>query len=247
MTSGEKNVTELIEDRKMVFNRFQTSIKNFIRILRIAKPKGDSELFRCYMETSDFDSEIEIITKRIEKELTEFVKSEKMLLNLWKKDEEHKSIDRLLPKTLKLFIKLRLDIKDFFIHTRMFLDIIARIVKVSYGKKGMQLNDSMSGLLKNEKSIEINKSFFKELREKMNWYNDFVREGRDIIVHKRGHLVFTNTKDGKFGFDILKRLDSTWGTETVNSIEDFIDKSLENLSEVLDYLTENLKFSLSNV
>jgi len=226
--------------------KIKDSIKKFTHILKGAKSKENPELFRCYMEISDFSDELDVIIKRIETELTSFTKNKEKVLNLWKKDKNDKSINRILLKTLNSFIKIRLDIKDFFIHTRMFLDVVSRIIMISYGKRGMQLPDSMSKLLKNEKSLEINKSFFKELRGKMNWYNDFVDEGRDLIVHKRGHLVFTNTKDGKFGFDILKHFDSKWGTETVNSIEDFIDKTLENLSEVLDYLTENLKFDIPN-
>jgi|SRR3972149_3034541 len=224
----------------MTLNKFYSSLQKF-STLKKAPLRENHELRYCYINASDFGSEIKVIIGRINKELKKLGKIEKITFSLLKENKEDKSAIKLAIKIIKLIVELRLDIKDFFIHTRIFLDILCRIIKIQYGKKGEQLPQSMTALLKSKEVLKIDEKFFKELRNKMIWYNDFVEKGRDRIVHKLGNLVFTNTKEGKLGFDIPNHFTLSWGTQTVKPIEDYIENTIKNLSEMVDYLIANLK------
>lgn len=225
----------------MTFNEFYASLRRFDDFLKKLPLKENQELSTCRIEASDFGSEIKVIVSRIEVELKSVVKIENIILDLVKENKQEEAM-KLVLKWMKPFVKLRLDIKDFFIHTRMFLDILCRIIKICYCKNGQQLPLSMTDLLKNKKSLEIDKSFFEELRKKMSWYNNFVKS-RNRIVHYLGQLVFTNTREGKFGFGIRKKINSEVGADTVKSIEEFIEETFKNLTEVLNYLTQNLIYN----
>jgi hypothetical protein len=56
---------------------------------------------------------------------------------------------------------LRLDLKDLYIHTRMFLDLLCKVIKLSYGKRGNQLpSRSMNELLaKRDKAVQLDPEF----------------------------------------------------------------------------------------
>ncbi len=230
----------------MSLNEFHISLTNFDKNFKKLIPKENHELYISFFEASDFYHEIKVVVKRIKTELTEFIKAEKIIFDIVKENEHDERIRKFALKAVKSFVKLRLDIKDFFIHTRIFLDILSRIIKLAFGTRGEQLPKSMSRLLneKYKRALEIDKIFFEKFKMKMIWYNDFVDNGRDRIVHELGQLVFTNTREGKLGFDILKSFNSSWGTDTVNDVEDFIETTFKNLSEITNYLTDNLKFDI---
>ena len=136
--------------------------------------------------------------------------------------------------------RARLDVKSFFLFTRIFLDTLARIVKLCYGRKGGKLSDRIVPMLKDEECVKVWKkldyNFYKGLKNRMVWIDNFVKT-RVEIVHYLGSMRSTQTKDGKFGFDIKGlRTNPSWGTHTVKSVTDYMDNTLHNLSEVLLYI-----------
>jgi len=218
---------------------FSNLLHKFSDILKQSPLMDNPKFNACHMNASDFNYEIEIIIDRVKNDLNEFDKTCKKMLLLVKK--EKKVTKRLGMNAIMLLFKSRLDIKDFYMHTRIFLDVLCKIIKIFYGKRGKQLPESMSKLLKNKKSLDVDNKFFTGLRKEMTWYDDFVEEGRDRIVHKLAQFRFANTKEGKSGFQILKSFNETWGTKTVKSIENFIDNTLSDLTKLIDYLIRNLR------
>jgi hypothetical protein len=149
----------------------------------------------------------------------------------------------------------RLDMKSFFIFTQIFLDTLARIIRLTYGKKGEQLPYNMTDLLKSRKAMELDEEFFENLREKMIWYSDF-NDKRDDIVHWLGSIRSTTTRQGDMGFDILKfdihakemkkEQRSSWGTKTVLSAMVYIQETINNLSVTISYIHERSKQLTNN-
>jgi hypothetical protein len=218
---------------------FRDSAIKFNEILSKAPYKENPKLLACYTNFSIFIGEIEIIADRVQSDVQDFEES----IRLFQGQENDKIIAELLKKSYESFTKLMLDLKDVFIHTRIFLDTICKIIKIFYGRPGEQFPESMTDLLKNDKTLEIDNRFFTGLRNKMSWYSDFTENKRDRIVHKLGYFVMTNTKDGKIGYGITKSFNETWGSDTVESVDKFVQDTLSNLSELLEYLASNLKFS----
>jgi hypothetical protein len=156
------------------------------------------------------------------------------------KEEDYFDSLRNHVKNWELF---RLDIKSFFVFTKIFLDTLARIIICVYGEKGVQLPPNMTDLLK-KKALnlenELDAEFFANLRNKMIWYKDF-NEKRDDIVHWLGS-VRKATMNGKTSFDILKfdihakeqkkEQREEWGSKTVIPLE-YLKETIDNLSEVI--------------
>lgn len=201
-----------------------------------------------YTKFLDFYREVNVIIKRIEADMNTFdTYSKKALMTMV---VQNKSIDKknIPDETAKIivdaFVKLNLDIKSFYVFTKIFLDCLAEIISIFHRKESSELKKSMTDLLKDirNKKISDDDNFFSILEGKLKWYDSFT-DDRDRIVHKYPQLKFTNTKDQKFGYKMLKELNETWGSETVKSIDDDIQEKLSYLSEILDYMTSDLKFS----
>jgi len=101
----------------------------------------------------------------------------------------------------------------------------------------------MRKLVGNETFKNLDPAFAQGLKDRMQWMDDFVKT-RDEIVHQLGSIYSTTTKNGKFGFDILgltTRHD--WGANTVESIADYMNETLHNLSEVISHIHSKFQFS----
>jgi hypothetical protein len=189
------------------------------------------DIYGSYLGYSD---EIKVIVDRIEVETQKNIILSKRLFEELQKGKEPD--EKLGIEAIKNWILITLDIKSFFIFTRIFLDTLAWIIKQYYDKKGYHLPCRMRKLVKSEKLRKLDSDFAKGLKDRMQWIDDFV-ETRVEIEHYLGSIYSTTTKNGKFGFDILGlRTRHDWGTDTVESITDYIRETLHNLSEVILYI-----------
>lgn len=227
----------------MDFSDFDRSFDKLRTILKdMISDNKNAEKLEIYGSYLDYRREMKVIVQRIETETQKHVMLTQKILKALQ--EEKEIDDEWSIESLKNLIRIRLDVKSFFIFTRIFLDILARIVKLCYGKKGDQLSYRMSRLLKSKKCVSVwmtlDYEFYKGLKDRMLWMNDFVKS-RVEIEHYLGSMRSTQTKDGKFGFDILGlRTHRSWGTHTVKSITDYVSNTLTNLSEVISYIHDKL-------
>lgn len=224
----------------MDFSDFDRSFDKLEIVLRdmMRKDKSGekSEIFGSYI---DYRVEIEVIVERIESETQKHTMLTQKVFEAIKEGKKGKEIpDEWAIESLKNLVEIRLDVKSFFVFTRIFLDTLARIIRVYYGKTGHQLPSDMSDLVKHKKLESLDSGFSKDLREKMSWMDDF-RETRVEIEHYLGDMRSTNTINGKFGFDIrgLRRRE-IWGTHTVKPIIDYMRNTLDSLSEVISCICD---------
>lgn len=222
----------------MDFGDFDRSFDKLRIVLRdmVHKDKSSekSEIYGSYI---DYRAEIEVIVKRIETETQKDMMLTQKVFKAIKEGKKGKEIpDEWAIESLKNLVEIRLDVKSFFVFTRIFLDTLARIIRIYYGKAGYQLPSDMSDLVKHKKLESLDSGFSKGLKDKMSWMDNF-RETRVEIEHYLGDMRSTHTRNGKFGFDIrgLRRRGS-WGTHTVQSITDYMKDTLDNLSEVISYI-----------
>jgi hypothetical protein len=219
----------------MDFDDFDKCFDELRVVLRNGLGDGkNTEKLDVYGSFLGYGDEIKIIVDRIEAETQKnMILSEKLFETLQKSEEPD---EKLGIESIKNWILITLDIKSFFIFTRIFLDTLARITKQCYGKEGDQLSWRMRELVNGKALRKLDFDFAEGLKDKMRWMDDFV-ETRVEIEHYLGGIYSTRTKNGKFGFDILGlRTRHDWGTDTVDSITDFIRETLHNLSEVILYI-----------
>jgi len=230
--------------RVMDFGNFDRCFDELRIVLRDRLGNGKNtkklDIYGSYLGYSD---EVKIIVDRIEAETQKSMILSKRLFEALQKGEEPD--EKLGIELIKNWILTTLDIKSFFVFTRIFLDTLARIIKQYYGKEGEHLPSSMRRLVKKETLRKLDSDFAKGLKDRMRWMDDFV-ETRVEIEHYLGNVYSTTTKNGKFGFDILGlRTRHDWGTHTVESITDYIKETLHNLSEVISYI--HSKFQSKNI
>lgn len=201
------------------------------------------ENYDCYQ------IEISHIISRIEKELKIFNITEKEFLNLQEKNM--KTLENLSIKSYKNLMLFILDFKSFFVFTQIFLDTLARIIRSTYGKKGKQLPQNMTALLRSKKAMELDADFFDKLRKKMAWYGIF-NDRRDSIVHWLGNVRTTPSLKDDVEFDVLKfdihakEQRKLWEINAVNSALDYIEETMGNLSRVILCIHEKSKHFRSN-
>jgi hypothetical protein len=156
----------------------------------------------------DYDSQVVIITSRLEDEIALHESFMKYILTRLK--EERKIDDNELKEYGQYLPKLMLDLSDFYIYTRIFLDTLTVCIRLSFRNAGYQnwniIERSINFLL-NENKMQICKSkidlqFFEGLEKKLAWISDF-KESRDGLFHKFYHFVFTTTRRGDLGYDIM--------------------------------------------
>lgn len=227
----------------MDFGNFDRCFDELRILLRDKLGNGkDTRKLDTYGSYLDYGCETKIIVERIENETQRFMILSKTIFEALQKgkdpDEEWGT------ESMQNLILIRLDIKSFFVFTRIFLDTLAQIIKQCYGKKGDQVSSHMRKLVKSEAFENLDSVFAEGLKSRMQWMADFVTT-RDEIVHHLGSIVSTTTENGKFGFDILGlRTRHDWGTSTVESIADYINETLRNLSDVMSYI--HSKFQCDN-
>lgn len=216
------------------FDENYTKLKNVLRDLIRDSENGDEhDTYEGYLGYRD---EVKIIVERIEEETQVHMKMLREVSGMIERGEEPNG---LLDAFLNYHSLIRLDVKSFFIFTRIFIDTLARIAKLCFGEKGKHLPWRMRKLLKNEKFLTLDPDFAKEFKSKMSWMTDFV-ETRDEIEHYLGNpRWYTVTGGGKFGFTIQGSSDRNTpllGINKLDSITDFMEKILSNLSEVILYI-----------
>jgi len=188
----------------------------------------------------DYGGEIKLVVQRIEAETQRFMALHKRLMEMTRANEEPQN--DLLMEIGENFTLLRLDIKSFFIFTKIFLDTLARIIRLCFGRESEQLPWSMTKLLKNKKLMEMDSDFAEGLKDRMLWYDTLVTR-RVEIEHYLGSIFSTTTRNGKLGFDLLgQRIrKNEWGTDTVTSITDYMEDTISNLSKVILYVHQKFQ------
>lgn len=239
----------------MKSGRFYESFKKFGFFLihnKFDKISGNAKL--CYdTKYIPFFDEISSVIERIEYDIDTFDSFTKKLMPIiLSKDNEEfindsrkQEIHEYQDTIFDAFTKLNLDIKSFYIFTKIFLDCLAEIIAICYKEriKKRSMSSFLNDIGKQKKKVIVdNKTFFSRLEQLLDWYDDF-NINRHIIVHRYPQLKYTNTKDGKFGYTMLKKLSETWGSETVKPIKDDIIEKISRLSDILEYLTSNLEIS----
>jgi gas vesicle protein len=198
-----------------------------------------------YGKVVDYQMQIRIITERLEEELKSYKLQQNNIFSSFK--ENKKISDDELEKTIDNIEKLRLDLLDYYIYTRMFLDSLTVSIKLSFlysgNKNAANMKNSIKCLL-NKQLMEsykqkISPEFFSCLEEKIKWIPDF-RNSRDGLVHKYHYFVMTENPQGQLGYEIIDEIKESWGSVTVKSISLEVQKTIDNLSELLRFLSENL-------
>jgi len=223
------------------FDESYRSLKNVLRDL-IGNGKNYHKL-DVYASYLNYGDEIKIIVKRIEEETQRYMKLSRDISEVAQRAEEPS--DELIDVLLEHHSLIRLDIKSFFIFTRIFIDTLARIVTLSFDRIDEDLpskraRTNMRKLVKDKKLMKLDPDFAKGLEARMSWMDTFV-ERRIQFEHYLGSIRrYTITGDGKFGFDIQgTRSDGKWGTDIVNSMTEYMKEILSNLSEVISYIHNN--------
>jgi hypothetical protein len=217
----------------MNWSNFDECFERLKTVLRDKVGDGENanqlEIYGSYLSNG---AEIKTIVGRIEVETQESNELSNRLFEIVRANEEPEN--DLLMKIGDNFTSLRLDIKSFFIFTKIFLDTLAKIIRLFYEQKGDQLPPSMTQLLENEKLMELDSVFAEELKIRMLWHDTFVTR-RDEVVHYLGSIFSTTTRNGKLGFDLLgqRTRKKEWGTDTVTSITDYTEDTIANLSKVI--------------
>jgi len=132
-------------------------------------------------------------------------------------------------------------------HFRNSARVITISIKHSFrsaGNKNWQLlKNSVSCLLKNKQlqkyKREIDFDFFEGLEKKVAWIHDF-KESRDKLIHHKSHLGLSTTNEGRLGYDVVGAGDDSWGRNTVKDIFEGLQDLIDNLSDLMKYLSRNL-------
>jgi hypothetical protein len=193
----------------------------------------------------DYEGQIPIILHRIEQDIEDHQLSTKISFESMKAVKELD--DTVIKDGIVALEKLMLDLSDFYVYTRIFLDALALTVKLSFKKSGNKNADLMKHTIKcllNKQTLNIYKQkidqrFFVGLEQHLSWITDF-RDSRDGLVHQYHHFVFTYTKQGEMGYDIMDLTKISWGTESVKAIMPEIKKHVDDLTKLLNYLQSQL-------
>ena len=188
---------------------------------------------------------IRIITSRLESDISEFIPLDNSLLESLGKSPEL-DLDKAEQLTTVLS-KINLDVSDFYIYTRIFLDTLNMCIRHSFkhtgNKKWGVMTPSITGLLNENKmrtyKREIDFQFFEGLENKVSWIHN-LKKPRDHLVHGQHHFVLTDTRQGEMGPDLIGKVKRIWGTEKVKPVLRELQGILGNISDLMNYLHKNL-------
>jgi hypothetical protein len=208
--------------------------------------KFDIDVFGKFL---DYHSQAIIITSRLEEDVTDVKSFQKYMVKNLKKDG--KINDTEIQKFSLTFPKLMLDLSDFYIYSRIFLDTLTVCIERSFksaGKENWKFKRHSINCLLNEDEMqkyknEIDLDFFEGLEKKLTWIRDF-RKSRDGLLHEYFHFVFMTTRQGDLGYDIMDRVKTSWGTDTVKGILKELQNIIDKLTDLIEYLLKNLPSSL---
>jgi hypothetical protein len=218
------------------FDESYIRLKDVLRdLMGNGKDKHELDIYGNYLT---YGREVKIIVERIEEEVQGYIKLVREISEMAQRGEEPNE------KSLDVFVDyhslIRLDIKSFFIFTRIFIDTLAKIVRLRFDeKRKQQLPPTMTELLKNDKFLTLDPDFAEGFKSKMSWMTAFV-ETRVEIEHNLGNISrYTTTREGKFGFAIQgsRSCKNTFlGTDKVESITEYMEEILSKLSEAIQYV-----------
>ena len=229
----------------MNLERFETEFSNLENLFRKKGfyKKPDEYEIDVFGKFLSYYSEVEIITSRLEKEITDFNSCQKYVIECVRNKKKPNSIK--MEEFGITFAKITLDLSDFYIYTRRFLDTltvcIKRTLRSAGNKKWNRMKKSVKYLLGKKMQTykkEIDSDFFEGLEKKVSWIRDF-KDVRDELLHLFSHFVFTSTREGDFGYAVVKGTEP-WGTDTVIGILKGLQKVVDNLSDLMEYLSKNL-------
>jgi len=231
----------------MNLERFEKSVSSLENLLREEGFYKNPTQFEIdvFVRLMDFQSQVVIITARLEEDIVE---NESFTKYIFERIREISETE--IEKYSLTLPKLMLDLSDFYIYTRVFLDTLAVCIRHSFKNAG---NRNWKIIAKKDKSINcfLNKNkmetykkkvdfnFFEGLEKKLTWIGDF-RKSRDGLLHEYFHFVFTTTRQGDLGFDIMDRRKTSWGTDTVKGILPELQNTIDNLTDLIAYLLANL-------
>lgn len=193
----------------------------------------------------DFHSQAVIMTSRLQKDIAEHDSFVKFVFKRVREKRKLRETD--FEKYGLTLPKLILDLSDFYVYTRIFLDTLTVCIKRSFKSTGNKnwgiIEHSISCLLNGNKmqtyKNRIDFGFFDGLEKKLAWIGDF-RKSRDGLLHKYFHFVFTTTKQGDLGYDIMDRTKTSWGTDIVKGILTQLQNVIDRLTDLIEYLLKNL-------
>jgi len=234
----------------MNFERFE---REFFNLANLFRKEGffkrgmlasDFEEVDLYAKFLDYQLYLRIIASRLESEITEFISMNDSFLDY------RRGIQPNLEKAealITVLSQISLDFSDFYIHTKIFLDILTMCIRMSFKNAGNRnwkvIGDNISELL-NERKMQtykrqIDLRFFEGLEKEISWVY-YLRESRNKLVHRLPHFVYTNTRQDEKGYDLIGKVGQTWGAETVKPILEEVQGFLDNLSDLMRYLYESL-------
>jgi hypothetical protein len=224
--------------------------KAFSNLTELFHKKGyyknpNKEQANVFGKIVDYQIQLMIITGRLETDIEMEKAHEKYIFDSLKENKNPDSSE--LRRSIINVERLRLDLSDFFIYTRMFLDALTVSVKLSLQYVGIKnaclMKNSVRCLLnvkmmKNYKE-KISLEFFEDLEKRVRWVADF-RNKRDGLVHKYHYFVLTNNRQGELGYDVIDEVKNEWGTDTVKAIRADLQNTIDNLSELIEFIYQNL-------
>jgi len=228
------------------FDKCFVKLKVILREMLFAD-EGSSYKRRVYGSYLGFGSDVKIIVQRIETEIQKSMEINKKLRVYAlahirsTASEEEESEERLVMESDNMFKLLTLDIKSFFIYTRIFLDTLARIVRLCFGKEGDQLPTDMRELVKHRKLEEFDSDFAKGLKDKTSWMTSF-RNRRVEIEHYLGDIPSATIESGKFWFQIVGAKEGKKSeTHVRESATDYIEEVLSKVSKVILHICQKFQ------
>lgn len=231
----------------MNFERFEKHFSSLVNLFRSEGFYKEPSTFEVdlYGKFLDYNVWVKIIVSRLESEIKEFSSLNKSFLERFRKGREPSLA--LTEELITTLSKIQLDLSDFYIHTRIFLDTLNMCIKYSLknagNKKWNVMTNSIKGLL-NERKIqtykkEIDSRFFGGLENKVSWIRD-LKDSRDKLLHQYHHFVLTDTRQGELGYDLIGKIGRIWGTETVKPVLKELQSFIDKMAELMGYLHKNL-------
>jgi hypothetical protein len=231
----------------MNLENFDLNFSKFVNLLKIMNfPKdSDSKDIRLYGQLLSYPTDLLVITSRLIEDINKD-KESREYLKMCAMGNKRMYTSRL-KKDLLNYIKLNLDLQDFYFYTRRFLDSLNLFMKSFFcvtRNNGYQMSNHASDLTKSKKLNEykqrIDLAFFQGLEQHILWLKNFI-DHRDGLVHKNDYHVFTTTRKGTLGFELFDISKNSWGTDTVKDLEEELQRTIDHLSGLIEYVSSSFE------
>jgi len=231
----------------MNFERLEREYSNLAKLFSEEGFDREPSKFEgsVFVKFVNYGFERQIITSRLEEEIASV---DSLAKSIFSDISQGKKINEdRLNEIVMTQAKIRLDLTDFYTYTRIFLDTLTVSIKLSFksvGNKKWNLMENSVKCLLNEKKLrtykkEIDSDFFEGLEEKVTWIRGF-KNYRDGLTHRFSYLVFSNTRKGDLGYDIMDKTKEKWGRDTVKGVLKELQNIIDNLTDLIEYLSKNL-------